>query len=306
MTQHFDEENWEHQISDSQDVEILMHRDAHFGGNFDVMLDYYSREGKGCSPTISVSRIAELAEIEKSSGKNLAAMLLSGADAEKIQRIRALYKDLRSLYENPDKSNPIPLLIADLILTEDENTENIINSFLPYKMSATSALVEVLRNLDLHDPLFPGYGFAPELAAECLAKIGDRRAIIALFEAIGDGDFFQDEGILYALKTIGTPAKEFLLKVLRSKPINEDNERAAIALECFKGDREVGAVALELLKCSEVLKDLAFATYVVFLCEGLPENEFKAPLQELLSQGSLPKELIQDIKVVIGSLTPNT
>lgn len=302
MTQHFDEENWEHQVTDSQDVEILMHREAHFGGNFDVMLDYYKKEGKGCSPAITIERIIQLAELERTSGNNLAGMMLSGADAEKIQRVRELYKNLRSLYENPDKNNPIPLLIAELILSEEHSSETIVNAFLPYKISAISPLVEVLRNLDLHDPLFPGYGFAPELAAECLAKIGDRRAIIALFEAIGDGDFFQDEGILCALKAIGVPAKEFLLKILKSKPINEDNEKAAIALEYFKGDQEVGTAALELLKTPEVLKDLAFATYMVFLCEGLSAKEFKEPLERLLSTEKLPKELLRDVKIVIKSL----
>lgn len=303
MAHHFDEEDWEHQVSDTQDTEILMHREAHFGGNFDVMIDYYNREGKGCSPFIEVKRITELAELEKASGENLAATLLSGADAEKIQKIRDVYKNLKDLYDNTDKDNPIPLLIADLILSEERHSEDIINSFVPYKLSATPALIEVLRNLDFYDPLFPGYGYAPELAAECLAKIGDRRAIVALFEAIGDGDFFHDEGILHALKAIGEPAKEFLLKVMKAKPINEDNERAAIALESFKGDESVGTAAIELLSMPDVMKDPVLSTYLVYLCEGLPAKEFKEPLLKISQTDKLSKELARDIKVVISTLT---
>lgn len=302
MTHQFDEEGWEQKVTNSQDVEIIMHREAHFGGNFDVMIDYYTKEGKGCSPFIDLERIIELAETEKKSGENLALTLLSGADAEKIQKIRDLYKDLRSIYETPNKENPIPELIADLILSEDRDNEKIINSFIPYQLSATPALIEVLRNLDFYDSLFPGYGYAPEIAAECLAKIGDRRAIIALFEAIGDGDFFHDEGILHALKAIGEPAKAFLLKVLKSRPLNEDNEKAAIALECFKGDDTVGQTALELLKAPDVLNDPIFATYLVYLCEGLPAEKYKEPLLEVSKTAKLSKDLIRDIQVVLKTL----
>ncbi len=302
MTRSIDEEGWEHNFANSQDIDILLHREAHFGGSFDVMIDYYTKEGKGCSPAIDLERVIELAEKEKKSGENLAVALLSEGDEEKITRIREMYKNLRQIYEADSKENPIPTLIADLILSEDHDTTKIVESFLPYKLSATPALIEVLRNLDFYDPLFPGYGFAPEIAAECLAKIGDRKAIIALFEAIGDGDFFHDEGVLHALKAIGEPAKEFLLKVLQGRPLNEDNEKAAIALECFKGDESVGKVAVDLLQAPDVIKDPIFATYLVYLCEGLPAATFKEPLDKLSQSASLSKDLKRDIKVVLSTL----
>lgn len=302
MTHIFDEEGWEQGAMNSQDIEIVMHREAHFGGSFEVMIDYYSKEGKGCSPSIDLERIQQLAELEKTSGENLASTLLSGSDAEKIQRIRDLYKNLREIYDKPEDGNPIPKLIADLILSEDINSEAIAESFLPYKLSATQALVDLLKNLDFYDPLFPGYGFAPEIAVECLAKIGDKRAIIALFEAIGDGDFFHDEGVLHALKAIGEPAKEFLLRVLKSRPLNEDNEKAAIALECFKGDISVGETAIDLLQSPDVLQDPVLSTYLVYLCEGLPLNVFKKPLELLSEKSGISKDLIRDIRTVISTL----
>lgn len=302
MIKRFDEENWEHQVADSLDVEILMHREAHFGGNFDIMIDYYQKDGKGCSPTINIPRIIELAEIEKNTGENMAALLLSGADAEKIQMIRDTYKTLRDLYDIKEQANPIPKLIADLILSEEVHPEAEINAFLPYKQSSVPALMDLLKNPDFYDPLYPGYGYAPEHAAEILAKIGDRRAIIALFEAIGEGDFFNDEGILRALRAIGEPAKEFLLKVLQGRPLNEDNEKAAIALENFKGDEIIGNVALELLQDPKVLKDPIFSTYLVFLCEELPANHFKEKLLEVAKAPNLSKELIRDIEVVAKTM----
>ena len=72
------------------------------------------------------------------------------------------------------------------------------------------ALIDLLRNEDFYDPLFPGYGEAPVLAAKCLGLIGDKRAIISLFEAIGEGDFFNEDIILDALHVIGNPARDFL------------------------------------------------------------------------------------------------
>ena len=302
MTHYFDEENWEHQVSDTQDVEILMHREAHFGGNFDVMIDYYQKDGKGCSPNINASRIVELAELEKSSGENMAAVMLTAADAEKIHKIRETYKTLRDVYEVKEKSNPIPTLIADLILSEEIHPETEIKAFLPYKQSSVTALMDLLKNPDFYDPLFPGYGYAPEHAAEILAHIGDRRAIIALFEAIGEGDFFNDEGILRALKAIGEPAKEFLLKVLQGRPFNEDNEKAAIALENFKGDETVGNTALELLQDPAVLKDHIFSTYLVFLCEDLPQHPYKEKLLAVAKVPNLSKELLRDIQVVAKTM----
>ena len=56
-------------IAYSIDNAILMHRDAHFGGDFDVMLDYYQKEGKGISKDFDIERIQELAQVQKSSGK---------------------------------------------------------------------------------------------------------------------------------------------------------------------------------------------------------------------------------------------
>lgn len=303
MTHVFDEEGWEQGAMNSQDVEIIMHREAHFGGNFDVMIDYYAKEGKGCSPSIEPERIKQLAELEKTSGENLAATLLTGADAEKIQKVRDLYKNLREVYDRPEDGNPIPKLVADLILCEEMDTQAVVDAFLPYKLSATQALIDLLRNLDFYDPLFPGYGFAPEIAVECLAKIGDKRAIIALFEAIGDGDFFHDEGVLHALKAIGEPAKEFLLRALKSRPFNEDNERAAIALESFKGDVVVGHAAIELLQMPDVLKDPVFSTYLIYLCEGMPASDFKKPLEQLCETPKLSKDLVRDVNTVIATLT---
>jgi len=280
------------------DNDILMHRDAHFGGDFPLMIEYYRKEGRGISKEFDLERIEELAVIEKQGGKNLAATTLSGPEAEKIARTREVYKQLRALYELSSHKNKIPLLIADLILAEDEEIEAAVQAVVAEKSAIVPALIDLLRNEEFYDPLFPGYGLAPALAAECLGLIGDKRAIVSLFEAIGEADFFNEDVVLHALYAIGEPAKEFLLKVLHGHPINNDNERAAIALVRFKDDPEVSSLCLKMLKEIDLKKDPILASYLILACEGLKLPEQRQELLNLANLPTIPKTVQLDIKAI--------
>ena len=249
------------------DNAILMHRDAHFGGNFLFMIDYYRNEGRGISKEFDLTRIEEMAIIEKQRGMDLAPSTLSGAEAEKVGRTREVYKQLKALYELPHQKSNIPVLIADLILAEDQDVEAAMQAVVAEKGLIVPALIDLLRNEEFYDPLFPGYGLAPTLAAQCLGMIGDRRAIVSLFEMIGEADFFNEDVVLQALYSIGESAKAFLLKVLESRPINYDNERAAIALLSFKEDPEVTTACLNLLNDLDKKKHSVLATYLKFVLE---------------------------------------
>lgn len=282
-------------VSQAIDNIILMHRDAHFGGDFEVMLDYYLKEGKGTLPDIDIRRIEELASLERKMQQNLAALLLSGVEAEKVGQAKEMYKNLRSVYEKKDK---LPQLIADLILTEEFEPEAEMEALVKEKNVVVPSLIQILKSEDLYDPLFPGYGKAPALAAQVLGKIGDKRAIIALFEALGAGDFFDEETIYSALHAIGEPAKEFLLKVVQGKPFNEDNEKAAIALIQFKNYADVPETCLKLLKDPLVLKDIPLATYLILACEGLKEASLREEFKGLIQDEKFPKHFKQDIKAV--------
>jgi HEAT repeat protein len=285
-------------LANAQDNAILMHRDVHFGGKFDIMLDYYINEGKGVNPEFNLERIHELALMEKGMKEDLAAVMLSGPDAEKIAEAKNAYKKLRQLYEKPKPETKNLRLIADLILSEEENPESEMAAIIQEKSAIVPALIEVLKADEFYDPLFPGYGLAPSLAAQCLGQIGDKRAIITLFEAMGQGDFFDEDVALNALKAIGARAKEFLLKVVHGRPLNEDNEKAAIALIAFKEDEEVSKACLEMLKDLQVRKDAALATYLTLACEGLKKPEDQQAFQKLAEDPATPKILLQDIKVV--------
>lgn len=288
-------------LADNIDNIILMHRDAHFGGSFDIMLDYYRKEGKGISPDIEYEKIVELAETEKQTQQNLAPILLTGQEAEHIARAKDSYKKLKDVYAVKNPKNNHARLIADLILAEEFEPEKEIAAIVKEKDSIVPALIELLKTEDYYNPLFPGYGHAPALAAHCLGKIGDKRAIIALFEAIGESDFFDEDIILQALHEIGAPAKEFLLHVLHSRPINMDNDRAAIALVTFKDDPEVAEKCFEMLQDPEILKHLPIATYLVLACEGLKEPTLRQRFMTYIDHPSTPKMLQQDLKIIAKS-----
>lgn len=288
----------DHPLIYALDNVILMHRDAHFSGNFALMLDYYRKEGRGVISDIEISRIEELYEMELNQGVNLAAMLLSGSEMEKIARAKQLYKQLRDLYNVDAKIKSIPLLIAELILAENEDVDAAIQAVVAEKGNITSALIDLLRSEEFHDPLFPGYGQAATLASECLGLIGDKRAIISLFEEIGSEDFFGEECVLKALHAIGLPAKIFLLNVLKSRPLNDDNERAAIALVKFKDDPEVSEASLKLLNEIDLRQNQVFASYLVFVCEGLVDSDQRQQLLALAEKESTPKMLKADIKAM--------
>lgn len=285
-----------HSLADALDNMILMHRDAHFGGNFELMLDYYKNEGKGVYPEFKIERIVELAKMEKQMGQNLAAILLSGAEAEKVAKSKDAYKALRDLFENEDPDKKYARLIADLILSEEEEPLDEMAAIIAERGAIVRPLINLLQAEDFYDPLFPGYGEGPILAAKCLGEIGDKRAIISLFESLGTSDFFSEDIALKALQAIGEPAKQFLLKVLRGKPFNADNEKAAIALLQFKESPEVSLACFEMLQDPQVLKDLPLCTYLVMGCEHLDKTELKDSFLKMMEDPKLPKPLKLDMQ----------
>lgn len=286
-------------LIDSIDQEILMHRDVHFGGLFPLMLEYYKEEKKGVQPEFDIARIERLAALQDQMKQNLALLFLSGSDAEKVGEALTAYKQLKAIYEVKNSRIKYPQLIADLILAEDEEAEAEIAAVVAEKDKIVQPLIDLLRKEELYDPLFPGYGQAPFLAVKCLERIGDKRAIISLFEALGKGDFFADEQILNALKAIGLPARDFLLKVIAGRPLNEDNERAAIALVVFKDDEQVADFCFDLLQQPDVEKDMCLSTYLVLICAGLKDPNKQQAFIEMSQNPYISSMLREDMKVVI-------
>jgi hypothetical protein len=288
------------ELADAEDVAILMHRDIHFGGSFDIMLEYYRREGKGIQEDISIPRAEELNRLELATGQDLAGMLLSGADAERVGRSRDVYKTLREICEFDSPESLHPRLIAALILSEDLDSEEELNAIVAEGPSIIPSLIQLASAKEFYDPLFPGYGLAPSLAIKALGMLKDPKAIPALFEASNSGDFDHEEAVIHALVEIGPKAKQFLIRVLTLRPMVHDNEQAARALTHFVPDEEVAKVALEQLQDPAACRHQNLAAYLVLCCEGLIDAADRERFVELDKRDDL-HALHLDIQAIARS-----
>lgn len=287
-------------LADALDNDIVMHRDVHFGGKFEVMLDYYTKEGKGVFPAFEISRILELQAFESNLKQDLAAVLLSGAEAERVGKAKDAYKKLRDLYELKSNTTTLyPRLLADLILSENDDPQEEISAIVAEKNAIVPALLSLMRSEEFYDPLFPGYGLGPILAAKCLGLIGDKRAISTLFESIGENDINFEDTAIMALRTIGEPAKQFLFRVLHGRPVTYDNEKAAIALLQFKDDPAVPIKCFETLKELDLQHQPVLATYLILICEGLIDPMLRKEFIALSKAEKTPKILKQDFDTII-------
>lgn len=280
------------------DHEILMHRDAHFEGQFPLMIDYYKKNGKGVVEDFDLERIVYLRDLELELNQNLSLTVLDEEEKTQVEESLKVYELLKTLSHKKVKNSSA--LIADLILSEEEHPSLIIEALAKMKGDAVKPLIEVIRTENYYDPLFPGYGKAPQIATEILGIIGDKRAIIALFEEINQGDFFNDEIVLKALHAIGRPAEDFLLKVLKGKPYTIDNEKAAQALHLFK-DQKVASICFEMLKTLDLKTNELLASYLVLNCEDLENTPFKNEFIELSKSDKIPKTLKADFQTIIQS-----
>lgn len=285
-------------VSDNPDSELLMHRNAHFGGKFDIMLDYYSQDGIGVQPDISLDRIEELFRIENEMGEDLAETLLSDTEMAKVEAARQSYEKLREVYEINKPKTPIPKLIANLIFTEDEFPEEEIEAICEHGERAIPLLHDLITSDEFYDPLFPGYGFAPIHAAACLARIGCDKSIHILFERIGSGDFLNEESVIDALTAFGEPAQKFLNEILQSRPIRPDTENAIIALLEFEERASTAKIALELLQDPAIKGHDSLMNYLVFACDQLEDESDQRAFKELKQLSHIPQELYQDIDLI--------
>lgn len=280
-------------LEDELDHTILMHRDAHFGGSFSLMLSYYKGEGKGILPDIEIERIEYLESMEKAANTNLSEIYLDDAEKEEVLRAKEKYWTLRSIYEK-GSSDSIACLIADLILSEKDEPEEEIAQLVNKGKDAVPALIDLISQIDFYNPLFPGYGTAPASAARALGLIGDPRAIAPLFEALGKGDFFTEEAIVGALHSLGKPAQDFLLKRLCAAPITQENEHAAIALS-HHADPEIASASFALLRSLDIKKYPRLAMYLVLSCIELKSPEEREAFKKMSMDGAIPSDIREEI-----------
>ena len=292
-------------IIDTVGLEILMHRDVHFGGNFEIMIEYYEKDGVGVMPDFSIEQIKGLQALEKKEGKDLAASYLPTPAKEQVAKSKELYIELRNAYESKKAGDPM-LLVSDLLLAEEESPDAAMDALVQQGPAVLPALIHLISSSSFYDPLYPGYGRAPIFAAQCLGKIKDERAIAPLFEAMGQENFFTDEAIISALCSFGESSKKFLFKVLRTKPFSKDNEHAAIALNSFGEDADVATCCLSVLSDPETFKHHALSTYLIFACSNLADPIERQNFITLSKSAHLAPALKDEMNLVIRSWKSQT
>ncbi len=257
-------------LTDEIDHAILMQRDAHFGGDFQVMLDYYQKdEGLGINPDFELDRIIYLQQVERELKTDLAANMLSAPEAELVARCRLAYERLKEVYEH---KMLLPRLLADLILTEEHEPIAEIEAVAAQGSKIVPELLHIIQSDDAYDALFPGYGFAPYLAIICLGKIKDPSVLPQLF-GIFSRELIFDEGVLLnAFVSIGEPAKAFLINILQGRPLTSDNLHAAFALTAFGDDPEVVKLAVDQMQDPLVQKNELLMDYLRCHTDSPPKS----------------------------------
>lgn|GEM_PF-389577 len=293
-------EEGEYPLTDEIDHLILMHRDAHFGGDFEVMHNYYELdESVGIDPDFDLERISYLADVEKEMGQDLAPLVLTGAEAEKVSKARSAYAKLKEIYEMDIDENSIPRLLANMILSEEEEPEQEIEAVVSQGTSILPDLFAILDADEFYDPLFPGYGYAPYLAMQCIGKIGDPSGVVPLFESLSKPTIFDELVAVDAMAEIGQPAQEFLLKTLKSRPITQDNSNAAFALSAFANDQEVAKICFEQLKDPQIQDKPLVRMYLINNCDALKNTPYHEKFVQLSQDPQVPSGMREEMVTLI-------
>jgi hypothetical protein len=233
-------------LFEEEDRYILLHKEVHFSGSFSAMIEYYSDpEAKGVCEDFDSRRIQELSTIEEKMGKNLAANILSGSDAEKVAFFRKMYEQLSEVMEKAPSS--IEAILAEAILSQ-KSVEEVADEYKSRLLQKPELLVSLATSDIFADCLSPGYGTAPSLAILLLGSMKYTEAIPSLFLLLGQRDFITENAILWALHEMGEATKTFALQRLKATPITQDNERAALVLLEFLPDPQVKEVFAEMLR----------------------------------------------------------
>ncbi len=276
------------------DLEILMHKDSHFGGSFEVMLDYYKEDGVGVQEDFDIERIQNLADFDKDG--HLSAEMLPDLAKNEVFFSKELYKKFRDCYQGEDE---LPKKLADLVLSESWDPKKEITALSVFKQRAIKPLIEILLQDHFYNPLNPGYGRAPINAALTLKKIGNTDAIPYLFNALGKS-FTIDEILINTLISFGEKGEDFLRERLEGSRYTKDNYLAAMALSSFSGNDETAKLALDILTRKETFSHPSYVSYLICICEGLKNEYDRETFVQLSKNEHLTKNIASEMALIIS------
>ena len=287
-------------LLDSIDLEILMHKDAHFGGSFSTMIEYYRKEGIGAQEDFDIRRIQDLAALDTDG--HLSAEMLPESAKNDVIFSKELYKKFKDCYEEDDA---LPKALADLILSESYDPSEEIKALSFHQKRAVKPLVEILLQDRFYNPLNPGYGRGPVNAALTLKDIGNTDAIPYLFNALGKS-FSIDEILINTLASFGKDTIDFLEDRIQGKPYTNDNYLSAMALASFPINDETAKLALSLLTRKETFDHPSYTSYLVCICEGLEAESDRKQFIEIAKSKNLTSSIAKEMALIISFWQNNT
>lgn len=282
-------------LMSEEDRWILMYRDVHFSGNFELMLEYFQNGGIGCHPEIDEDDIMRLANFEGRQGCNLSDVCLSEIEQERVEEAQKEYQRLRDLFENPKKEELPARWLVRLIFAEEAHPLKEIAAVVHFYKELKPVLREILLSGKYEDTLSPGYGKAPLRVLRVLFHVKDVECIPLLFSLMQRNDFSFDSAVVRTLVSMGEPARAFLEKVMASKICTLDNENAAIALCSFPSAYSTERLAVETLDKIDWHHHFDFANYLINLCIETQDPSLRSRLQAWCRDVHKPQELRQEI-----------
>lgn len=275
------------------DLEILMHKDAHFGGSFPVMLEYYENDGVGVQEDFEIERIRELSFADTEG--HLSSEVLPELAKSDVLFSKELYKKFRDCYEDEDE---LPKKLADLILSESLDPAKEIQALTRYQKRAIKPLVEILLQDYFYNPLNPGYGRGPINAAIALKTLGNKDAIPYLFNALGKS-FTVDEVVMNALMSFEGAGLNFLQDRLKGSPYTKDNYLAAMALASFATNDETACLALNQLQRKDTFSHPSYVSYLICICEGLENNQEREIFAKIAKGSDLKPSIAAEMALIL-------
>lgn len=260
-------------VFDELDREIIKHKQVHFASSFPAMIAYYEKESKGAVLPVEIERLQELHGIEQATGHDLATLVLSDQDIVEIKQAKEAYHKIEALEKDQED-------LVDLIFSEEEDPKELIEK-LSQNATIRPLLLEMLQSDDFFNPLFPGYGFAPVLAAKVLAKAKEKKAIPLIFERIGQLTFDIENDLFATLANFEQEGIDFLLQILRHKGLSSEVKHAILALAYFEPNEELSIEALRKLQSLPLVNADVHSIVLIELCRALKDQKQRVEFSQL-------------------------
>lgn len=286
------------QVIDEEDRDILLQREAHFGGSFVAMEEYYQNpERIGVVEALSPNRIAFLADVERRLGQNIAPKILSGRDAEHIARAKKTYDMIAELSHN-DVQNEMPSslkLFLRLINDEGElNSDEFALSDMEKNalLRDPKPLLQLASSDEFRDPLFPGFGKAPLRALQALAKSCVQEALPLFFRLLATAQEEEEEELLGLIPQFGEAGFEYARRTFLQRPVTPFHEKLILLLVKFMPthENEMKMLLLQELESQELYSFPSVLQWVIVGLSDLDEGS-KHFAKERLLTAKLPLQL---------------